>query len=470
MRTIRVGPRLISGRITLGRRGNGVLGADVPAGSPLANDITLPGEAADEFRAEILTRPAGGTVFMYPDSSFVAAGFPDGVHSGTYEGFKNGISYGTATYTFTIGAVAVTGDLAAIEAGSDIASINGSSQIITTGALAAVEAGQDAAALAGRVLVQGLVAAAESGADDAALAGQVLVAGTLVTQEQGSDTAAMSGSSAIFGALAAQEAGADAAMLAGRVWVQGMLAAAEHGADAASAAGEVVVSGALAAVELGADTARIIGDLPAVAGMLAAQEGGADTAHIVGSTQALLDARMIGGHRNIRFKPLKKRKKDGLREAPKPLAPRPRASGLLMGLLAQASGVDGPRAAPAASPVAAPVVPTSRTELAAAPSHAPAPAAAAPAAPAQPADGLADRVQRMEAVIEALQAKVAELEHDLSLTLPMDAWPSPPEKADPAPNDADLHVEDPAQPPRLTAAQVKAENARRARALARMIL
>lgn len=105
---------LISGALVIGETGLGVRGDAVPStgasgAPPLYNDISLPSEAADEFRALLVTVPAGGTFFMWEDSSFTATGYADGSYSGTYTGFKNGTSYGTATYSFTIGAAGIAG-------------------------------------------------------------------------------------------------------------------------------------------------------------------------------------------------------------------------------------------------------------------------------------------------------------------------------------------------------------------------
>ena len=110
---------LISGALVCGGRGLGVLPADIPStgddgASILYNDIES-GDEAKEFRALILTVPSGGAVFFYEDGSFIASGFADGEHSGTYRLFVDGADLGTATYTFTVGAsgTAVTGTLAA---------------------------------------------------------------------------------------------------------------------------------------------------------------------------------------------------------------------------------------------------------------------------------------------------------------------------------------------------------------------
>lgn len=104
--SIRIDPSpLLAGAIVIGVAALGVLGSQVPltgehGGGLLANDIVLPAEANDEFRILILTAPAG-SLFVYEDSSFTYIG-SGGI--GTYEGFKNGVSFGTASYTFSAGA------------------------------------------------------------------------------------------------------------------------------------------------------------------------------------------------------------------------------------------------------------------------------------------------------------------------------------------------------------------------------
>ncbi len=86
----------------LGIRGDAV--PDYGAAGPALQypDISLPAEAADEFRVVLLTTPTLGTLIVYEDSSFEYSG-PDGVHTFSYAGYKNGVLYGTATVTLTIG-------------------------------------------------------------------------------------------------------------------------------------------------------------------------------------------------------------------------------------------------------------------------------------------------------------------------------------------------------------------------------
>lgn len=100
---------LIAGALIIGGTSLGVLGADVPAGgtdgpSPLYNDITLPAEAADEFRFVVTASdlPAE-TLYIFDDASFTIIGAPDGAYALTYQAWKNGQSLGTSSITIYIG-------------------------------------------------------------------------------------------------------------------------------------------------------------------------------------------------------------------------------------------------------------------------------------------------------------------------------------------------------------------------------
>lgn len=104
----RYGPQLVSGAYHYGGGGLGVLGSAVPStglhgAGYLFNDITLPGEADDEFYGLILTPPSAGTFFAWEDSSISLLDAPDGVYPFTYRGFKNGVTYGDVTSSITVG-------------------------------------------------------------------------------------------------------------------------------------------------------------------------------------------------------------------------------------------------------------------------------------------------------------------------------------------------------------------------------
>lgn len=91
-----------------------VLGSDIPSTgahgpSVLYNDVELPAEANDWFRAELVTPPSEGTFTLYYDGSFQLIGAPNGIYTFTYEGFKNNVSYGTANATINIGMVDMAG-------------------------------------------------------------------------------------------------------------------------------------------------------------------------------------------------------------------------------------------------------------------------------------------------------------------------------------------------------------------------
>ena len=115
-----------------GRGGLGVLGSEVPStgpdgASPIYAGLSLPAEAGDEFRLVILTSPTLGSLFVYEDTGFSFTG-PDGVHTWTYQAYKNGVAYGTGTVTLVVGEglggtlvlddFLLSGDLVGVEATS----------------------------------------------------------------------------------------------------------------------------------------------------------------------------------------------------------------------------------------------------------------------------------------------------------------------------------------------------------------
>jgi hypothetical protein len=133
---------------------------------------------------------------------------------------------------------------------------------VATGDLVAVEVGSDTAAAPGVVLVRGALAALEAGSDTAAVGGAVVVQGAMSVSETGSDAFAASGSlsGAINGIVGATEIGADTMASTGVVLVAGAMVAAEVSSDSADMVGAVPVVGLLAASEVGSDTALILGD------------------------------------------------------------------------------------------------------------------------------------------------------------------------------------------------------------------
>lgn len=97
--------------------GHGIEGQFVPSvgehgPSLLYPGLVLPAENNDEFRAEVLTRPVGLTLLVINEDSSIEIEGDPGTYVGTWEGFKNGVSYGTSTYTINIGPSGeFTGDL-----------------------------------------------------------------------------------------------------------------------------------------------------------------------------------------------------------------------------------------------------------------------------------------------------------------------------------------------------------------------
>lgn len=172
--------------------GGGVRGSAVPSGGtngppPLYNDITLPGEANDEFRIFIDTWPAAGTLTINEDSSLTFTG-PAGTHTFTYTGYKNYVSYGSATVTIQVG-TSNSGSMNAVEVGSDTAVIT--AQVLVAGLMAAAEANtKDTLLILGNVIVTGVMNVTETGSDAAAIVGsaQTVVSGYMVATEAGPDT------------------------------------------------------------------------------------------------------------------------------------------------------------------------------------------------------------------------------------------------------------------------------------------
>lgn len=69
----------------------------------LTNDFDPVDLAADRFRYVITQQPSQGTLNLDSFSRGTFSGAPQGVYTATYEGFKNNVSYGTATLTFIVG-------------------------------------------------------------------------------------------------------------------------------------------------------------------------------------------------------------------------------------------------------------------------------------------------------------------------------------------------------------------------------
>lgn len=100
---------LISGSLVIGDTGWGVRGDVVPndglsGWSALYPRVTLPGDAAKEFRALLLTVPSAGTFYMWEDGSFSFIGAPDGTYTFSYRLYVDGSVVADYTVTITIGA------------------------------------------------------------------------------------------------------------------------------------------------------------------------------------------------------------------------------------------------------------------------------------------------------------------------------------------------------------------------------
>lgn len=146
----------------------GTLGSAIPSTglngpAPIYDDLTLPGDAGNEYSLQIQTWPSAGSLFMYEDSSFV---FVPPTGAGTYSFtanlWQNGVDLGVETITIQIGALTVNCEGAStVLSGAQaqvLSSVNvtcGAASVVVSGAQAGVSvsttvnAGQAAFVLAG---------------------------------------------------------------------------------------------------------------------------------------------------------------------------------------------------------------------------------------------------------------------------------------------------------------------------------
>lgn len=112
--------------------GHGVRGDAVPSTgthgpSPVYNDLTLPGDAAKEYRWGITVPPASGTLLVYEDCSYAytpPGSTVDLTVTYTYRLWQDGVDIGTAVETIVIGAgsagTSYTATMAALTSGSTV--------------------------------------------------------------------------------------------------------------------------------------------------------------------------------------------------------------------------------------------------------------------------------------------------------------------------------------------------------------
>ncbi len=98
----------IAGRLIVGDGSLGILGSEIPVtgevgGSIFENDFTV-GDEAKEFRALLITPPAGGSFSLFPDGSFSFDAPALGTYSFTYQLYVDGAAVDTPkTASLTVG-------------------------------------------------------------------------------------------------------------------------------------------------------------------------------------------------------------------------------------------------------------------------------------------------------------------------------------------------------------------------------
>ncbi len=101
---------VVTGWLSSGYAGHGILGADIPStgdngGSPVLNDSISP---SAEYRWTVETPPASGTLNVFEDCSFEYDNATAGTYNFVYRLYEDGVSQGTATVTLQIGAAETT--------------------------------------------------------------------------------------------------------------------------------------------------------------------------------------------------------------------------------------------------------------------------------------------------------------------------------------------------------------------------
>lgn len=433
----------------------GVLPANFATGgdfdSPLLNDADLPDDANTEFLWALLTplidATSNGTTDCDDTGFYSHVGADDGTYVQDYRLLAMPPT-GTVpaaqdtTYTLTVGSSGLS-----INATPGTAAASGPAAAVSLALSIAATPGTAAASGASASIVQGAVIDATPGI--AAASGQQASVSLALTLSAGPATAAASGAAAEI------TLGGQIAATPGTAVASGPAATVSRGLAIAAVPATAVASGATAAIGDGAEP-----EAP---------------------TRSTGGRKKRKGNPFLRYQWTVREEEQRVQAAQPPAAaPKPAtaASGLLLGLLERAASQAAP--APAATKDPAPAA----QEL---PAAAPAPASAAPEpAAAAPAPPIADAVllERFAAVeaqmlgrIAGLEAQIGELVHALSLTLPMGTLPNQPGPAAPpapaaglaapaAPTDDDAL----AMPPRMTPQEIAAENRRRARALARLLM
>lgn len=100
--------------------GLGIPGSQIPTAgdfaSPMANDISLPADAAVELRMALVSADAGLTVTLYDDGSVLQSAAQAGAYDWSYELYADGVDQGAVPVQVTLGATSAT--LAASAGGS----------------------------------------------------------------------------------------------------------------------------------------------------------------------------------------------------------------------------------------------------------------------------------------------------------------------------------------------------------------
>lgn len=96
-----------SSRRIMGTPWRGYLGSQIPVGSFLYNDLSLPADNDNDYSLRLLTWPSSGSLFLYEDGSGYYIPAADGPYSATAKLVQNGADVGNETLTFNSGVAGV---------------------------------------------------------------------------------------------------------------------------------------------------------------------------------------------------------------------------------------------------------------------------------------------------------------------------------------------------------------------------
>lgn len=233
--------------------GHGVRGDAIPAtgthgAAPLYAWLSLPTDAANEYRWQVTTPPSVGDLVVFEDGSYSYTPPPatvDLLETFDFDAWENGASLGSATYTITIGSPggSVIAAAAGVGTASSMAGASAAAAAITQAAGVATCSTLTGVAGSGSVMT-----AAAGAATTETMAGASAAAAGITAAAGVASASSMAGAAAAASAISAAAGVATAATLGGST--AGASSAISPAAGASSA--QILVGAAFARAAIGA--------------------------------------------------------------------------------------------------------------------------------------------------------------------------------------------------------------------------